>query len=188
MIVQLNENGLIAVTEQREKFKAMLQKHSGTEIEIKIYKSDNDHIDTIEKIVSWYQRIKKGYNDIETLIDCRKNLSTALYRLSKDVTDAHNSFKALEAERKRGVEKRKKELVEQQIKKGEKVNVSYAEVTAQDEFADIRIEENNYEALYKQMQLHYNSTKSILDSFVQHIAHLRGEKSNEMQGRGSQSA
>jgi hypothetical protein len=179
---------MIDVPEQRDEFKALLQRYAGTEVEIKIYKSEPDHIDTIEKIVSWYQRIKKGYNDIDTLIDCRKNLASALYSLSKDVTDAHRAFKDLEAQRKRGVEKRKKELIDSQIKKGEKVNVSFAEVTAQDEFSDIRLEENQYEALYKQMQLHYNSTKSILDSFVQHIAHLRGEKNNEMQGKGSQSA
>ena len=182
MVVQLNKNGLFAVAEQRDEFKAMLQRFAGTEVEIKIYKSEPDHIDTIEKIVSWYSRIKKGFNDIDTLIDVRKNLASSLYRLSKDVTSAHNEFKALEAERKRGVEKRKKDLIDSQIKQGEKVNVSFAEVTAQNEFSDIRIEENQFEALYKQMTLHYNSTKAILDSLSQHISHLKGEKSNEMRG------
>jgi hypothetical protein len=140
------------------------------------------YINDIEKVVNYYHNLKRGYNDIETLINCRKSLSTCLYYMAKDIANAYETFKGLESLRKMNVEKKRYEL----ISAVEKVSAAAAEAQAAAQFADIREQENVAETIWKRFDLHYKSTEKVIDSLNQHIAHLRGEKQSELKGQGSQ--
>lgn len=140
------------------------------------------YINDIEKVVNFYHALKRGYNDIDMLVNCRKSLSTCLYYMSKDIAIAYETFKGLESLRKMNVEKRRYEL----ISGSDKISAAAAEAQAAAQFADIRDQENESETIWKRLDLHYRSTEKVIDSLNQHIAHLRAEKQSELRGQGSQ--
>ena len=138
-------------------------------------------LDKLNAIVSKYKSLQRNFNDVETLIYMRKQLSCYLFDLATIVGEAFEAFKEFEYDRKYTHETERL-----RIKKSQTTTVSDAEAQAAALAAPMRKNENAAEAMYKRLYMVHQAGNEVLQTMNQHIANLRSEKSLEMKNQGAQ--
>ena len=104
MIAELNDKGLFAVDEQREEFKSLLQKYSGTEVEIKITEV-NEFTTLLQEAVLLQNQFSRMVNETEKrwtnedFTVLRSKMSSAYYRLIDDFAKAKSDEKTALSEK-----------------------------------------------------------------------------------------
>lgn len=138
-------------------------------------------IEQIQKIVSWYSRQSRDFNDVPVLMNARAKLSTLLAEMAGQVVALYAQKNGAEFQRKAAhAEALRREM------SVEKTSAAAAKIVAD---SDVRTElEREYEAdsEYQRARLLYDAYRNVCDVMSQHISNLKSEKRNEFTGQGSQ--
>lgn len=116
----------------------------------------------------------------EQLLDLQRRLSCVKYALALQIGDLYTDKNGAEFRRKAAFFRFKKEGIDTGS------SAAKAETDAENKIDELRKEEGQADALYKSAALILESTKDVLHAITQHIANLRQERREEMQGTGSQ--
>jgi len=133
----------------------------------------NDDIEIFEKIESiivWYNRLAKGFQDIQCLIDVRRKLATYSYNVAEITGNLKIDFDNAIFTRKNEFAKAKSKLMKEGFSGTE------AEAKAEIQIEEIRRIESSLSGSYSKSKLLLSQINEILSTLNQHIAYLRSEK------------
>lgn len=135
--------------------------------------------DMITDMVGEYYR-KGDIATAEQLIDLQRRLACVKYAFALQLAEMYIEKNGAEYRRKSAFFRLKKDGIEAGA------SAAKAETDAEKEIDDLRKEEAHTDGVYRAAALVLESTKDVLHAITQHIANLRQERREEMQGTGSQ--
>lgn len=135
-------------------------------------------LERIQSAVAWYNGLKQGYNDIDTLLTASNRLACSIFDFAAEVGDMYQEKNATEFRRKKAFG----EALQKALSAQEKQNVSQAREEAEMEVKEQRKAEALADATYYQSKFLLDAAKDVLDRMKQHISNLKQEKSHVMSG------
>lgn len=134
-----------------------------------------EYTEEVTKIVLWYKNLPKDYANIEDLIYARQRLSTYQYLMAVDLGKARKTWK--EAEVGTEIVRRQKavECINEGLAMTKVQELSKAEALLMYEAEKIA------DVFYNNLRFMIDQTKEVNSSIMQHISHLKTEKSNIIQ-------
>ena len=131
-----------------------------------------EYIDEVTKIVKWYKELPKDYSNIEDLIYSRQKLSTYQFLMAVELGKLRQTWK--EAEVGTEIIRRQKavECIEEGMPMTKVQELSKAEsllMLEAEKIADV---------YYHNLRFMIEQTQEVNNSIMQHISHLKTEKSN----------
>jgi len=127
----------------------------------------------ITKILGWYHQIPQGYNDIDTLIHNRKQLSIESVKLAMIVGEFKAEFDSTYFKRKISFAKAYDRIKSDPV---DKVTDALATQKANIEIEGINDVEKHLEGQFNKGRLILKQVNSVLDSMQQHLSYLKDEK------------
>ncbi len=125
----------------------------------------------IKKIVDWWFKLKKGYSDIDGLLEVNRKLSGYCYYLAELVSENYQDYLFYYSNRKIGEIKQKQHLIENEDFSATKAE-SYAKKETLEDLKNEIIQEGNYEKL----RLLLRQSNVIIDQIDNRIFKLRKEQ------------
>lgn len=132
--------------------------------------NDIEIFSNIEKIIGWYNRIERGYQDVGNLIDARRKLATYSFSMAEITGNLKVDFDSATFARKNQFAKSKSKA----IKSGS--SGTEAEAKADIEIEEIAEVEASLKGAYSKAKLLLSQINEVLSTMNQHIAFLRAEK------------
>jgi hypothetical protein len=130
---------------------------------------DQELIDNISEIVTWYKGLPSDYTGINELMYARVQLSTNLFLYATEMGRYRIAWKSAEAEAEREKRKSTNDYLEQgyPLTKAQE----YGKFHSLDHF----VLEKQYDGTFGSMKLFYDSSQAILETLNQHISNLKKE-------------
>jgi hypothetical protein len=131
-----------------------------------------EYIEEVTKIVEWYKELPKDYGNIEDLIYARQKLSTYQFLMAVELGKLRQVWK--EAEVGTEIVRRQKavECIAENMPMTKVQELSKAEALLMLEAEKIA------DVSYHNMKFMIDQTAEVNNSMMQHISHLKTEKSN----------
>lgn len=126
-------------------------------------------IEQIDKIVSWWLNLKKGYTDLNHLDEVHRKLSGHYYYLSEITADSYKEYLFSYIRKKVGLGKREQALTEKGL------TATLAKSTAPMHEEILMMEEAEMEATYNGLKLKLNATAKVIEAIRQRISNLKTE-------------
>ena len=126
-------------------------------------------INNIDKIVSWWLELKKGYSDISHLDEVNRKLSGYFYYLSEHVADSNKDYLFAYVHKKVGLAKREQRIID------DGGSATLAKQTAPLHEEMLLMEEAQTEADFYALRLKLNAVAKVLEAIKQRISNLKKE-------------
>lgn len=134
----------------------------------------------ITKIVTWYTRQPRDFNDITTLMTARQKLACLLAEMAGQLKELYQQKCATEFQRKAAYSR----FISEEMSV-EKTSAAAAKILADAKIEEYLEREYQAEAEYKGSWLLYDAYMNVCDTMNQHISNLKQERSRELSGQGS---
>lgn len=130
---------------------------------------DQELIDNITEIVTWYKGLPSDYTGINELMYARVQLSTNLFLYASEMGRYRIAWKNSETESERVRREKTKSLLDAgfPLSKAQE----YGKFYSLDEYAL----ERQYDGTFGSMRLFYDGTQAVLETINQHISNLKKE-------------
>lgn len=128
-----------------------------------------EDFDRLGSIIAWYQSLPSGHNNVQGLMDARRELSVIGVKLAGYIGQLARESQAAEARRK----VRFCAIREEEIKAG--ASVAGATSKAEAEVADLKMQEADAAGRYSYGRVLYDSVGNVLNSMAGEINFLMRE-------------